>query len=576
MKHLLLVASALGFCAMVAPAAADDPAPPVATSAPLSPKDEPLFTVMRAEIARSDKDLRLPNAGAPYYTAYWVADLEERDVEATLGVLVSDTTARNRFVRVETRVGNRQFDNSNFVGVSNDDAEIVIRESDLVSPRTVPIDDDGQTLRRELWLATDVAYKAAVEALGKKRAHKQSEVALRPDPPSFSDQSSTRVVISDEAVPSFDAQEAARKTSAVFRKHPEVEKSNVHVLVSSVRRRFAASDGGFAVEPAHLSALEVTCSARAKDGMQVERNALLVGKNGGPIDERAAVETAKRLADDVTALKGAEVADDYSGPVLFEGKAAAQLAYELLGDSLSGTPAPMGNEALESPLSLKLGKRVMPRGFSVFDDPTAASYEGIPLIGRYSVDDEGIQAQRVVLIDDGRLKSFLMSRAPREGVAQSNGHGRSGLMGWARGRPGNLIVRAKEALSKRELRSRLAKTVREQGGAFGLVVTELAPRMSASNGEAMPAPEVVYRVTPDGKETLLRGAQFTGMTVRDLREVIGAGRDLGTYGFVIESDGGLDIPISVVAPPLLFEDVEVRGPTTPSKRPPIVPRPDIL
>jgi hypothetical protein len=91
----------------------------------------------------------------------------------------------------------------------------------------------------------------------------------------------------------------------------------------------------------------------------------------------------------------------------------------------------------------------------------------------------------------------------------------------------------------------------------------------------MPPPEVVYRVSPDGKETLLRGAQFTGMTVRDLREVIGAGRDLGAYTFVAESEGALDVSVSVVAPSLLFEDIEVRGPTAPSKRPPIVPRPDI-
>ena len=148
-------------------------------------------------------------------------------------------------------------------------------------------------------------------------------------------------------------------------------------------------------------------------------------------------------------------------------------------------------------------------------------------------------------------------------------------MGWARGRPGNLIVRAKEGLGKRELRARLAKTVRDQGAKFGLVVTDLSPRVSASNGGAMPPPEVIYRVTPDGKETLLRGAQFTGMTVRDLREVIGAGRDLGVYSFVAESEGGLDVAVSVVAPSLLFEDVEVRGPTAPSKRPPVVPRPDI-
>jgi hypothetical protein len=559
---------------LVAPAAwADDST--LAAKRATEPAGDPLYAVMRAEIDRSMSALKLPNAGPPYFVAYWLADLEERDVEATLGALVSDTATRTRFVRVEVRVGSREFDNSNFVGSGTDDGEI-LRDSDTTAPNPAPLDDDAPALRRALWLATDSAYKSAVESLGKKRAQKQSEVALRPEPPSFSDQPSVRLVIPDEpGPPAFDPADMARRISAVFRKYPEVEKSSVHLLVSKSRRRFASSDGGFAVEPTRLSAVEITCSARAKDGMPVERNAFAIGKGGGAVDERSAAEAAKRIAGEVTLLRSADVADDYSGPVLFEGKAAAQLAYELLGDALSGTPAPEGNESLESPLWLKLGKRVMPAGFSVFDDPTVASYEGIALLGHYAVDDEGILGQRIVLVEDGRLRSFLMSRAPREGIPTSNGHGRSGLMGWARGRPGNLVVRAKQTLGKQELRARLARTVREQGGAFGLVVTELAPRTSASNGDAMPVPEVVYRVAPDGKETLLRGAQFTGMTVRDLREVLGAGRELGSYSFVAESDGGLDIPVSVVAPALLFEDIEVRGPTTPSKRPPVVPRPSL-
>lgn len=568
-------AACLGLSLFSLSAHADDAAS--AAKAPVTPpaRDEPLISAMRAEVDRSTAELRLPNAGPPYYVAYWVADVEEHDVEATLGALISDTTDRDRLLRVEVRVGDREFDNSNFVGTGSDDADVV-KESDLLTPRAAPLDDDGPALRRELWIATDSAYKAAVEALGKKRAQKRSEVALRPEAPSFSDQRSARIVVPDEggAEPA-DSSDLARKVSAVFRAYPDVEKSNVHLLVSKTRRRFVSSDGGLAIEPARLSALEITCSGRASDGTTVERNSFLFGRAGGRIDERAAADEAKRLASDVVALKTAELADDFSGPVLFEGKAAAQLAFELLGDSLSGTPAPEGNEALESPLSLKLGKPVMPAGFTVFDDPTATSYDGVQLIGHYGVDDEGIPGQRVVLVDAGRLRSFLMSRAPREGVSASNGHGRSGLIGWARAKPANLVVRAKDTLGKKELRSRLLRTVREQDGKFGLVVTELAPRTSASNGDAMPAPEVVYRLDPDGKETLLRGAQFTGMTVRDLRDVVAAGRELGVYSFVAESDGGLDTPVSVVAPALLFEDIEVRGPTTPSKRPPVVPRPPL-
>jgi hypothetical protein len=63
--------------------------------------------------------------------------------------------------------------------------------------------------------------------------------------------------------------------------------------------------------------------------------------------------------------------------------------------------------------------------------------------------------------------------------------------------------------------------------------------------------------------------------VRELRDVLAAGKDRATYSFVAENDGGLDMAATIVSPSLLFEDVEIRGPSSPNKRPPVVPRPAI-
>jgi predicted Zn-dependent protease len=537
--------------------------------------DATVFQAMRAELARTTSDLHLPGAGAPYYASYWVVDSAERSVEATLGTLVSDSMARERFVKIELRVGSALSDNSNFAGGASLDGDFM-KEAELLSPRQAPLDDDVAALRRQLWLATDAAYKNAVETLQRKRGAKQSEIAARTEVPSFSSEASSTVVVRD-APPADrgDPEGVARRVSAVFRKFPEVQKSSVHVLASTARRRFLASDGGLAVEPLHFAGLEITCEGQAEDGMAVERSAFLSARSDGQLPEASAIAEAERVAAELVALRGAKVAADYSGPVLFEGRAAAQLAYELLGDSLSGTPAPEGNDDMESPLGRKLGKRVLPRGFTVVDDPTLTTYAGAPLLGHYAVDDEGVAAERALLVDDGHLKGFLMSRTPREGILRSNGHGRSGLIGWARARPANLLVSARGGLSRKELRAKLASVVREEGAEFGIVVTELATRTSTTNGTMMPAPELAYRVTPDGKETLLRGATFAQMSVRDLRDVLAAGRDAAVYSFVTENDGGLDLPTSIAAPALLFEDVEVRGPSNPNKRPPVVPRPAI-
>ncbi|HEX4341095.1 MAG TPA: TldD/PmbA family protein [Polyangiaceae bacterium] len=546
----------------------------LAASEPPAP-DAVAIKAMQEELTRTMTSLKLPGAEAPYYAAYWVVDVDERSVESTLGTLVSDEVSRERFVKVELRVGTRTSDNSNFVGAPGEGGDFM-KDTELLSPRTAPLDDDVVALRRQLWLATDAAYKGSIETLERKRAAKQSEIAARHEVPSFSADKSAKVVVKDEPPgPVIDPVDLSKRVSAVFRSFPDLQKSSAHVLLTSTRRRFVASDGGLIVEPSRLAGLELTCEGQADDGMSLERSAFFSADKSGALPLDHAMSEAKRIGSELTALRRAPVVEDYSGPVLFEGKAAAQLVYELLGESLSGTPPPEGNDELESPLSRKLGKRILPRGFSVVDDPTLTAFDGTPLLGHYVVDDEGIAGKRVVLVDDGHLKSFLMSRAPRDEIDESNGHGRSGLVGWARGHVGNLVMSAKGGLTKRELRARLAAEVRDEGLDFGMVVTELQTRTSATSGEVMPAAQIAYRVTPDGHETLVRGATIASLSVRELRDVLAAGQGGAVYGFVTENDAGTDLPASIVAPALLFEDIELREPSTPNKRPPVVPRPPI-
>jgi TldD protein len=548
---------------------------PTLGAAEPSPPDSNILEAMRAELRRTTTDLRLPNAPAPYYVGYWVVDSSERSVEATLGAIVSDETTNDRFVKVDLRVGSHESDNSNYAGSATDGD--FMRDTALFSPRPAPVDDARAALGHVLWLATDAAYKGAVETLERKRATKQSEIAMRGDVPSFSLEPPTTLIVPDPAPPNTppDAALLARQVSAVFRTFPEVQKSEVHVLQTSTRRRFLSSDGTLVIEPGLFSGIEITCQGQAEDGMPLERTAFLAAMSGGALSPHAGEEEARRIGRELSALEHALVAEDSAGPVLFEGKAAAQLVYELLGESLSGTPSPEGNEEMEGRLSRKLGRRILPRGVTVVDDPILAAEAGAPLLGHYAVDDEGVPAERVPLVEDGRLTRFLMSRTPREGFLRSNGHGRSGLVGWARGHVSNLLVSSKVSLSRQALRARFLGAVKDEGGKFGLVVTELDPRTSATSGEVMPGVQVAYRVGLDGKETLVRGATIAPMNVRDLRDVLAVGRESTVYSFLAESDGGLDTGVSVVAPALLLEDVEIRGPKTPNKRPPVVPRPPI-
>jgi hypothetical protein len=84
----------------------------------------------------------------------------------------------NRIMSVDVRVGNYNLDSSNFItdeGFSGF----------LGSTGTVGIDRDYDSLRQDLWLATDQAFKAAVENFSKKQAF-MSRLAKAPSIPDFS------------------------------------------------------------------------------------------------------------------------------------------------------------------------------------------------------------------------------------------------------------------------------------------------------------------------------------------------------------------------------------------------------
>lgn len=537
-----------------------------------APTDVATLAAMDAELARSTT-LALPGQKAPYFVSYWTVDYDQHDVTATLGKLVTSDHDRGRRVAVEVRVGDRSFDNSNFVDPQGG-GDAVSSDSADSSLWSAPI-HDGRALRRVLWLATDAAYKDAVSTYEAKNAARQNEVAAGDDAASFSAPHRTELVAPADPGLSDDAsrEHYAERVSAVFREYPPIQDSEVSVSVSSNRLYFVSSEGSRIAIPSSNSDVTITCRTQAPDGMALALSTTLANPSSIPRNESDAVAAARRMADDLVRLRDAPVIQDYSGPVLFEGVAAPQIVHELLAESLSGTPAPKGAEWSEGPLARKLGKRILPPSFDVVDDPTSARLGNQPLLGHYLVDDEGVPAQKVSLVEHGRLRALLMSRSPRKTIADSNGHGRSGLSGWARGKIGNLIVQSSGGLGRTALVARLLRAVRDDGGTYGLIIRELQARPSSTSGQAPPDPLLVYEVGLDGRERLVRGGRFGQMSVRVLREILASGTEPSIHDTAEPSPSGLMTTASVVAPALLFEDIEVKRRNEPNKTAPIVTRP---
>ena len=273
----------------------------------------------------------------------------------------------------------------------------------------------------------------------------------------------------------------------------------------------------------------------------------------------------QHAADEIASLaelrKAPLVEEEYHGPLLFSADAAADTLRSLLGSAVTATRPALGTEArTNGPFASSYHARVLPDFMNVVDDPSLKTFNGKDLLGSYNVDDEGVPAQAVKLVDDGRLDNYLIGRQPVRDFPQSNGHGRAGITGPPRPMIGVLKITAENGLSTEELNQKLLELAKDRG-------LQSVYFVQTMGGEG--TPRLLYRVGSDGKRELVRGAVLDDVDQRALRSSIeAAGKDLWVANFFG------DPPTTVLAPALLFSDATVRRANAKNDKLPFYPPPD--
>jgi TldD protein len=529
--------------------------------------DAAVRQAMQDELARSRNELRIGEEPRPYYIAYTITDYDEADSRASFGAPLTSTRQRSRTLRVDMRIGDPAADNGNFAGRFST-AEWYWNPA--------PQDDDYLALRRELWLRTDDAYRAALERFGAKRAAAERQAS------SSREQAAGDFVIGKPASVVHPAATRGEpdpaallatsiKLSALFRDYPAIDDSRAVAVHTVVRRRYLSSEGSWVDDRTARVHVRVMANTQAPDGMRLSNEVAFRAESAAGLPSVAAMEAdARIMADELAALRSAPLVDPSDAVVLFEGPAAGQIIKRLLADHLSGTPPPRtasGDDRPDGSLAARIGQRVAPPFLSVFDDPLAERGPGgLALFGSYRADDEGWPAQKVPLVDKGMLSALLMSRTPSTDFARSNGHGR-GTPVWAayQGRIGNLFVSGgPAALPARKLRDKAIAVARESGPRTAIYVV----RLLGDN------PLVAYRLA-HGRAEPVRGLVLQGMNTRSLRDIVAVGDSPYVSNLVDtgEGRGMMGVPSSIVTPALLFKDVEVRRTRDKPPKPPLYPHP---
>jgi TldD protein len=570
---------------------------------------------MRDEMARSKTRLELKIPGTnepvrPYYVEYRLLDLDVKEIVAQFGTLLTSTHTRNRFMDVEARVGTYKLDSSNFIGDEG-------FRGFIGSTGSVGIDRDYDSLRQDLWIATDQAFKEAIDTYSRKQAY-LSSLARQSDIDDFSKTEPVHVidplVTPDWTNRNWDQE--ARDSSGTLRAFPEIYEARVTYYLVYATEYLMTSEGTEIRTNRTFAAVEAGMNTLAQDGMPLNHLFSAYAPKPGDLPNVDAVRKGLNVAgSELMALRASQTAQDYTGPVLFEARAAAPLLAQILGPAMNGSRPPisfqpiveqmLGNLGGKSDWSGRIGARVLPATVSVVDDPTAKDFHGTPLVGSYSVDDEGVRAQKVTVVENGTLKTLLMSRRPGNDSDQSNGHGRSGFLTDAKPTMSNLFFTSTEEVSPAELKKKFLDECRAEKLAYCVIVREMDnPSLSllhqedfsellasygggAGTGDRLPL--LVYKVYPeDGREEVMRGARIIGVNSRSLRNLAGIGNDNFVYNYMQSQIAGFSgtalgafgsaqggLPASVVAPSLLFEELEVRGARGEPKRLPLLAAPPL-
>jgi TldD protein len=548
---------------------------------------------MRDEIKRVAALIRL-GLDPPYYTEYRVEDTVTHSITASLGALIEINNAAFRVPTVEMRVGKLAFDNT-------DHSLSEAYAGNRYDPGRLPLDNDYLAFRQVFWLATDRAYKTAQDAIARKRSSLKniSQTDVLPD---YSTITPAHLILPIERKP-FPADQwksEVVRLSEIFDSYPKIFSSGVEVHDSQSTNYIVTSEGTELRLPENLAYVRAAGHGLAADGTEV-RDAMVFQTFTTaelPPEESLAKEV-KAVAEHVSALADAPVGEAYDGPVLFEAPAAAQLFGQVLGDNLKVGRKPVtdpgrASHYTPSELENKLGSRILPDWIDVVDDSTQTEFQGHTLLGHYLYDMEGVAPKPLTLVSKGVLKNFLLTRTPvYKDYNESNGHARmTGPYGTRSPGFGNLFIRASETTPAAQMKQKLIDLLKQGDKPYGILIRKLDYPSTASidelqqvaqaAGEPHPAapPLLAYKVYPDGREELVRGLYFHRVTTRSLRDIVAASDENYVFDLIdsnaplaLVGAGSFITTASVIAPAVLFEELELEPGKQETPKPPIVPPP---
>lgn len=530
--------------------------------------------ILKEELSRNMEALKA-EMPAPYYLSYRVNDIRTYSIETSFGQIIRSGWSHNRRLCVQVRVGNNSIDNTHPIkgedfGWSDWDEGIVI-----------PFENVSEGIKQVLWKETDKQYRKSADLYAKVLANIAVKVEDEDKSDDFSEEKP--VVYNedppDEANLAFNInswEEKLKSYSAIFLQNKDVNEGIANFSYRIERKYFVSNDGSNITENRVVCRVIVYGMTQADDGMDLPLYKDFFGFFPGdlPSDEVILDET-KKLSETLTKLRSAPVVDSYTGPALLSAASAGVFFHEIFGHRIEGQRMKDENDA--QTFKKKVGEKVLNENLSVIFDPGISKYKNFFLSGAYKYDEQGQLGRRIVIVDNGILRNFLMSRTPIEGFSNSNGHGRAQEGIQAASRQSNMFVESKKPFTDEQLKKALVAEAKKQGKEYGYLFVSTVGGFTMT-GRYMPnafnvTPTEVYRIYTDGRpDELVRGVDLVGTPLSIFSNIEAAGNDYGIFTGTCGAESG-GVPVSTVCPTVFVKQIETQRKAKNQTKLPILPRP---
>lgn len=536
-----------------------------------------LLQTLKSEADRNLAELKKQPVPA-YYISYRVYDRTTHSISAGFGNLKMSTSGTQRIFNAAVRVGSPELDNTHEIKEANERGYADYNSSGFGS---LGLEDNPAAWKSTLWQKTDALYVEATKRYEKVKANVAVKVSSEDKSPDFSIETPERYVekpikFSDIKFDPKVWEEKLKKYSAVFKGNKDIIDSQFYFDVELLHKYFADTEGAEIFENRFCYRLGMSASAKADDGMDLPlyKSYYVYDLKDMPSDDQI-VADAKLISETLSKLRTAPIAESYSGPVLMSGQAASVFFHEIFGHRIEG--ARLKNESDAQTFKKKVGTLVLPEDMSVIFEPQLKKSHGLFLSGQYVFDDEGVRGERVEVVKNGKLVSFLMSRAPIEGFPKSNGHGRGMIQLNTFTRQSNTIIESNNPKSDKELRAMMVEQLKKEGKPYGYLMDQVSGGFTTT-GRYMPnafnvTPYLVYRIYADGRpDEMVRGVDLVGTPLAIFSQIAACGTEYDIFNGYCGAESG-SVPVASVSPALYVKMVETQRKPKSQSQPPILSRP---